>query len=484
MKNSISIYGLFKIVNILFLILMIYTHAVVGDNIYINGWSVCLGAVLTVISHSVLTDAQKNRNHLLAILAYILILHYELRIITLNYTEYSYVFNKRINIDIQGINYVLIYCILCYILCWLSFHYSKKSASSKVSKNEELKPRAARNVLIVLYASFFLQTMSDIGVPGISQLVSIASTFFFNASFILMFGIGYFIYVWKSVPSRYKLLFVVFVILHIVVHTLGGSRSAAYTIIILSFICFLAYDMVKVKTKYLIYAVVAVPLMAVMFLYATFTRSLGEKATSVSEVVEIGSTLSDKNDGLEMSIILAPVFDRIAFFDFTAEMVHNRDYLSNYIKPAYYLESVVDNLLTPGFNIFDMPRMSYVVDKCYIFKGRPSINGYNLNDEDFYHSDCFTWFGEAYLLFGKICALPVILLVGLFIRKTYLKNLRQQSLSSSWKRIIILYVTYTLLYSYGLDWLFIDIFGLVINYYIFKSVTIQREKKHKLIDQN
>ena len=238
----------------------------------------------------------------------------------------------------------------------------------------------------------------------------------------------------------------------------------------------MAFDMVKVKIRYLILGVLVLPLTAFMFLYATLTRSLGEKAGSVSDAKEITSILSAQSDGKDISIVLAPVFDRIAFFDFTVEMVQNREYLRQYIRPIYYVESVVDNLLTPGFNVFDMPRVSYIVDKCYYIKGKPNIEKYNLNDPSYYHSDCLTWFGEAYLLFGMVLVLPVILLVGIFIRNKYYDELHKSGITSTWKRIVILYVTYTLLYSYGLDWLFIDIVGLIVNYYIFKAVTVSKRK--------
>ena len=477
MRNSISIYRLFKIINIIFLVLMIYTFSSIGCNMYINEWSVCLGVILVVISHFVLTDAERNKNHLLCILAYIMVVHYELRIVTLNYTEYSYIFGTHFPVKAAQINSTLVYCIVAYIVSWYAFHYSHQKIHPKIENDETLKKTAARNVLLVLYISFFLQQLGAIGIPVVTQIVDIASTFFLNALFILMFGIGFFIYNWRNVSQQEKLLFILFLIIHVLLHTLGGSRSAIYTIVIMVFICFLAFDMVRIKIRYIVMGLIAAPLMAFMFLYATLTTQMDMKAGSLSEVKEVTSYLFDKNDGNDISIILAPVFDRVAFFDFTVEMVQNRGYLCNYIKPSYYVESIVDNLLTPGFNIFDMPRMSYIVEKCYYIKGKPSITGYNLNDADYYHSDCMTWFGEAYLIFGWILVLPVILFVGLFIKKRYIKELQNVGITNTWKRMVLLFVTYTLLYSYGLDWLFIDIVGWVINYYIFKAVTINNKKQ-------
>ncbi|OPZ94917.1 MAG: hypothetical protein BWY74_00176 [Firmicutes bacterium ADurb.Bin419] len=477
MRNSISIYRLFKIINIIFVILMIFTYLSIGDNSYINKWSIFLGVIMCIISHFVLSDAERNKNHLLCILAYIMVLHYELRVITLNYTEYSYIFGTRFPVNTNQINATFFYCILAYLVCWFSFRYSTRHIHVKSGSNETLKNKAARNVLLVMYGSFILQEMSVMGIPFVVQIVGIASTFFLNAVFILLFGISFFIYNWNIVTRKQKLFFLLYLAMHILLHTIGGSRSAIYTIVIMMFICLLAFNLVKVKIRYLVLGVLVLPFMAFLFLYATLTRSLGEKAASVSDAKEITSVLSAQSDGKDISIVLAPVFDRIAFFDFTVEMVQNREYLRQYIRPIYYVESVVDNLLTPGFNVFDMPRASYIVDKCYYIKGKPSIEKYNLNDTSYYHSDCLTWFGEAYLLFGMVLVLPVILLVGIIIRNKYYDELHKSGITSTWKRIVILYVTYTLLYSYGLDWLFIDIVGLIINYYIFKAVTISKQKQ-------
>ena len=207
MRNSISIYRLFKIINIIFVILMIFTYLSIGDNSYINKWSIFLGVIMCIISHFVLSDAERNKNHLLCILAYIMVLHYELRVITLNYTEYSFIFGTRFPVNTNQINTTFFYCILAYLVCWFSFHYSTKNIHVKSGSKETLKKKAARNVLIILYGSFTLQEMNGLGLPFVAQIVGIASTFFLNAAFILLFGFSFFIYNWNIVTWKQKLLF-------------------------------------------------------------------------------------------------------------------------------------------------------------------------------------------------------------------------------------------------------------------------------------
>ena len=475
--RKISIYGLFKIINIIILLLMIYTYSSIGSNSYINVWSIIIGSIFVVISHFVLSDASRNKNHLLAILAYIVVVHYELRIVTLNFTEYSEVYNLFTEICTNDINIILIYCALAYVVCWIGFHYSIKRDKVSTLVEPTYKKKASRNVLVILYLSFFLDLMSGLNVPIISHIVRLASTFFFNIIFIMMYGLAFFIHRWNYAKKNEKRFFVAILLLYVVIHTIGGSRSALYTIFIFIFICLLAFDVVKIRTKWVLLGGTLVPLLVLMFIYATIIRSSGKKITTLSDVAEVTRMVKENVGENEVILLLGPVCNRIAFFDYTSQMVKDREHLSQYVHPINYMKSIVDNLFTPGFNIFDMPRMSYVVGKCYTIGGTPSLQKYKLTEEGNYLSSCMTWFGESYLIFGGYFALPVILIVGVIIRKMYIKRIHHNDIANVWQRIIILYVTYDLLYSYGLDWVFIGVVGLIINYYIFMSVTIDKKRE-------
>ena len=126
MGLRVSIYNILKVVNIIIIILTIWIFSTEGANHYINEWSVVLNAILVVISNFVLTDAKKNNNPLLSILAFVMILHYELRVFSLDFTGYSYPFKNTISIDNHGVNSIITYCIISYLFCWGAFHYSEK----------------------------------------------------------------------------------------------------------------------------------------------------------------------------------------------------------------------------------------------------------------------------------------------------------------------------------------------------------------------
>lgn len=482
MNRKITVYSLLQTVNIIVFILMVYVYCVYGDNRYINSNTIILNSLQALLSFFVVKDASRHNNHLLGVLAFVMIIHFQLRIVTLNYTEFSVILDERVNIDAKGINYVLLYEIIAYLLTAIGFHYFKKPAVKQVVIEERIKKKAAKNILVLLFSSLGLSLMASIGIPGIAQIVGILSTFFFNLLFMMLFGVGFFLYKWSEVSKSEKTWFIVFIVLYIAISAGIGKRSSFYSIAIMAFFCMLAFDRIYVKYKYVFVSICFLPVLVWFFTYSTFTRQNQVRTLSISEAINMSKMLSEERDMSDMRLVLYPVFNRIGFFDFTVEMVHNYDHLSKYLKPENYFKSVVDNLLTPGFDVFDMPKMSYVITKCYYIPGEPSTRKYRIDEN--YQSDATSWFGEAYLLFGRFLSLPIVFLVGVLVKQYYVKLSSSRKLKNLWKKTIVLYLVYTLLYSYGLDWWLIYLVSFVINYWIFSAITLAKNNKRELLNIN
>ena len=54
--------------------------------------------------------------------------------------------------------------------------------------------------------------------------------------------------------------------------------------------------------------------------------------------------------------------ERIGFLDFSLDMIANAASYSTIINLKYYLKSIVDNILTPGFDIYDVPSATHALD--------------------------------------------------------------------------------------------------------------------------
>ena len=148
-RSKISIFYLLKAINLIVFILMIYVYSEYGDNQYINRETIWINGLQCLLSHFVLTDADKNNNHLLAVLAFVMVVHFEFRIVTLNYTEFSEIIESRVNIDAHGINWILIYVLASYFFTWIGIRFPKSKFNETIDKHKQecIKNRAAKNIL-------------------------------------------------------------------------------------------------------------------------------------------------------------------------------------------------------------------------------------------------------------------------------------------------------------------------------------------------
>lgn len=468
MNRKITFYTIFAWINILLFVLMLLVYNSNGSNRFINQNTVLLNTVLIAISYFVNKDASRQNNPLMAVLLFVMIFHFELRVITLNYFEYSVVLD-RATVSPNQLNSALLYIIIAYVILWLSLRRTEKDIVREDSSHVVLTKRQTKRILVLLYVCLLLSTAASLGVPGIAQAIGILSTFFFNLEYMMLFALCYFIYNWKNEGLNNKLLFIAFVLLNIVIFTVIGKRGQIYTFAIMLFIVLLVFNYNSLKIKYLVFASCLAPLMVLIFSYTTLTRQYGMRSIKVSDAKEMIQIWGEEMDGKDTKIVLAPVFDRIGFLDFSTEMIKNRDYLSKYLNTENYLKSVVDNLLTPGFNLFDMPKMSNVIDKCYEYKGTPNTKYYHLED-GYYQSDCLTLFGEAFLLFGPILALVFVFIIGRLFSRFYFKKRFTHPINIIWIKACSLFLFYILLYSYGLDWFLISLVSFTINYFIFKRI--------------
>ena len=450
---------------------MLYTYNIIGNNIYINETSIILNVILIIITHFFLSSA-RNRNPLVVILAFFMIFFYEMRVITLNYTEFSIVLN-RADLNVSGVNYTLFYTIIAYLIFgWILSSPNKYGARRIKDEKYKEKNNASTNILVLLYISLFLSVMAAFGLPLISQIVSIASTFFFNI-FTMMALAGVYFFCVEKISKKSLLLFVLFCILYVLIFTIVGRRSSLFSVFMtFCFVCLLL-GYTKVKMKFLLLGMVLIPIMFFIFILATLARAFDAKNLSSKEQIELVKKASDKF-GDDVQILLSPIFDRVGYLDYTTEMVANREHLAKYITPDVYYKSIIDNLLTPGFDIYDTPKVSNIISKTYSYNTKREITKTNLSKFE-YKSDILTLFGEVYLVFGFICGIIVIVAIGLFIRRSYITYQQRNSIRALWVQILIISVFFNSFQSFGFDWIAIDVVSAIINYYIFKKLVLKKD---------
>ena len=147
--------------------------------------------------------------------------------------------------------------------------------------------------------------------------------------------------------------------------------------------------------------------------------------------------------------------ERIGFLDFSLDIIANAASYSAVLNLEYYLTSIVDNVLTPGFDIYDVPTATNALVS--IYAGNLAISKSNMPLG--YHSDQFGLFAELFVLF-QWWSLAIAFFLGVILTMLFIKS---QSLGFATRVMVLTFIVicfYGLLNSFGID-RFLQ--GLIIN---------------------
>ena len=165
---------------------------------------------------------------------------------------------------------------------------------------------------------------------------------------------------------RRKVVFCLLFSALVILTTLNGSRSIFLALTIYTVCILLSLNgVIELRKRHFILGIIVSPLLALSFLMATFLRDDGYDAKTtvtsdrVSMLKDFSLTGEQNRAADEVQFIgAALLFDRAGFLSYAAEVITNHDQYSAVVNFEYYLKSIVDNLLTPGFDIFEIPRAS------------------------------------------------------------------------------------------------------------------------------
>jgi hypothetical protein len=163
-----------------------------------------------------------------------------------------------------------------------------------------------------------------------------------------------------------------------------------------------------------------------------------------------------------LDLILPPVLSRAGFFDYAAEVIAHREQYRSAINLSSYGKSIVDNILTPGFDVYDQPKISNALHFIYGEMGQPSKE----RSSDDYQSDQLGIYGEFYTLFGFAC-LPVLAAGAYLLKRIYARLRSANPFSLMMKRIVVLFVFEQMVDSYGVDWTMVETISLVTAIFIY-----------------
>jgi hypothetical protein len=412
----------------------------------------------------------RRRNPFIILLAFSMIFYYSLRLLTLSLYPFSVVFD-RYPYDASDSNYALIFIIVANVFLYTGFHIVRFNGNYAINSGKWRAGSPWRVAFLMLAAIIFAYFSgiywTEDNVPRVFNFL----TTFLSQNIVLLMALSYYLLFKKSLTKKVAVTLVVLIVTEMVAHTLMGSRSAIVSIIQNYILVTLAIgSRIQLGRRYFILGIVLFPVVMALlvgsFAISTYNRANRDSAASLnlSRAVELARESSSAlSIDSTLDTVVPLIAARAGFFDFSAEIIAHRDEYNSIINLSSYAKSIVDNILTPGFDVYDQPKISNALQFVYNDLGPPSKE----QAAETYQSDQFGMYGEFYALFGY-ASLPLFFLVAYLFKRVYVGMRSANPFALTMKRVIVLFVFVRLLDSYGIDWTILETLPLVAAIYIYK----------------
>ena len=467
---KVSFYAILVWSNIIVFILSAVSYN--GLSHFVDGVTIFFSAIMTLIVFLLINDARRNQNPLLGVMAFLLILFFQLRVFSLEYTDYSVVLD-RIHCTPADLNRTYLFIIVATLVMWRAFHFHRLKDETQSGRVREISFSKVQNLL---YFTLFISLLEFLPFAFTERFTSILTTLFFNSMMILMFSFACFMRIHKRLSATAKTIFILSLVLFVLISIFKGSRGGIMSIFYVMIPSILVEKKEKIKMKYLIGVLLLLPIAVGIFSYSTYMRKMNiVDESNIRTKIELLPEVIQMTSGSKLKETLSPVLDRVGFLDYATESVKKADEFRLFVNPVYCFKSIVDNALTPGFDVFDVAKESNAVKIYYETGGLVPRSKLSIYD---YQSDEFTLFGEAYIMFyGWLSLLPLFLIAYLF-KSFYIKYYRRDDYL---KMPAVIYLFIVLFNSFGFDWFVLNLVSMIFNYLIFYWVTGTRTRSPRIL---
>jgi hypothetical protein len=440
-----------------------------GGNQYINQQTIVLGVVLSVQTHVALWFERRRRDPFSILLSFLMIFYYSLRLLTLSLYPFSVVF-ERYSYGASDSNYALTFIIVANVFLYAGFYLGRFKGKLAIDTGQWKATSPTRVVflilLVVTFAYFTGHYWTEDNVPRVFNFLTI----FVAQDIVLLMAMAYYFVFKQSLTKKVGSLIVAMIMVDIVVHTLLGSRSGIVdTMQNYILVALVIGGCVQVGRKYFILGIVFFPVLVALligsFAISTYNRAFRSEGTlDVSRAFDLAmQSRSELSIESTLDNVVPLIAARAGFFDFSAEIIAHKDEYASVINLSSYAKSIVDNLLTPGFDVYDQPKISNALQFVYNGSGSPSKEQVS----ESYQSDQLGIYGEFYALFGY-ASLPLFLLTAFLITRVYGRMRSENPFVLAMKRVVVLWVFVRTLNSYGFDWTLLETLPRIAAIYIYQ----------------
>ncbi len=448
-----------------------------GENKYVNLYMVMLLCLFGAQNLLMLLYERKKRDPFIIILITFTSAFYMLRILTLLNDPWSSTLLDMYSFTHDDLNYSLMFIMLSNVSIFLGL--STAGGKTLHSKNAFIDGYPANSlnvILILLFAlviSLYIRLASDI----LGRFAGYITGSFVKLNMIQLLTFVYLAVNFKKLSNKSLRIIVALMVAFVIFVTLAGSRSGILTLAYLILIVFLSVKgRITLNRKSILIGIMLVFCSFYLFISATYIRQLNiNEAVSTKQLTLLKE--ADFIRSKDISLLCRPIFDRIGFLDYATILIRNPERFGISINFIYYFKSIVDNALTPGFNVFDTPRVSHSLSD--ISRGESVPTQKDITAA--YQSNMLTVYGEYYVLFHGYPALITLFLFSYIFKKIYLSIRNKDAFLFYLYRALVLFVFYLWLNSFGLDWMLLDLIGIFITVGLFKYFYKMRRRKLKYV---
>lgn len=478
-KGMYHLSSILQIVSMCIGLLAIVLYFNMGENEYINKYTILLACFLSLQNIGMLSYQKKTNDPFVFILVLIVTLFYLTRVSSLIYVPWSLALS-RFPLTADDFNYSFLYICISNISIFAGLISVRGKSFIKKIDTNKVKPAKLLPVLLILIFGLFSQYIYKVDIEVLTRIAGLFFGLFLYHGAILLLTVTYFVSNFENMPRSDKVALSLLFTVLIILLTLIGSRSAIITILTTLLCVLLSFNgVIKLRKHSLLAVPILIPLMTLSFFVATYLRDDGydpkttvtlARISTLKDITFIGS--ENISEG-EVKLIAAPIFDRAGYLSYAVDVITNHEEYSAVINFEYYLKSIVDNVLTPGFDIFETPRASNAFNRIYTGRAIPTKKEAAEN----YNSEMFTTYGEYYILFGGYWALIPLFIISFIFKKAYYSIDTQNIFLYYLYRSLILLVFHNWLISFGFDWMLGEVISFLITIFVLKRFYKMRIKR-------
>jgi hypothetical protein len=449
---------------------LVFTFWRVHGNEFVDKETVELAVLLCIQTQIALFFERRRRDPFVILLSFDMIFFFSLRIVTLTLYPFSVVF-ARYHFDADNSNFALIFILIANCFIYTGLHVAGPRRIQKIDSEMWRASSPARAVFLMtaalIFAYFSGGFWNQENIPRVFSFLVI----FLTPTIAMLMALSYYLLFGKTLSRKFAISIAALIVADAVIHSLFGSRSAIIAVIQnVIFVALAIFGCIKLKRKYVLAGLVLLPavlaLLIATFVIATYNRSAKDagKPLSLGQAIElIGGINSEPSFGTDFDLLIPPIADRAGYFDFSAEVIAHREEYASVFNLSTYAKSIIDNVLTPGFDVFDQPKISNALRFIYEGNGAPSKEWIV---EENYHSDQVGIYGEFYGLFGYAC-LPLLFLIAFGFKHMYLRLVGHTPFVLAMKRVFILFIFVKTIDSFGVDWTILEALPLLVAMFIY-----------------